>query len=460
MKRIIFCFDGTWNKLDAANPTNVVYTAQSIVPLTKDNVVQIIHYDEGVGTNKRERLRGGLFGKGLLQNLSEAYRFLIFNYDIGDEIYVFGFSRGAYSARSFVGLIRNCGILTRPNAGRASQAIKMYKSRAEQDHPNSEKMNDFRFKYCQPVCVSEKEDQWKHENIDGYNPGDHPFFKIKFLGVWDTVGSLGVPSNFPGSLWINWKYQFHDTILTYFVESARHAVAIDEKRNSFAPSLWSNIDALNKKVGKSSADYDAPYQQKWFPGTHGSVGGGGIRRGLSDQAMDWVLDGVRKAGLELDSSPTSVIFSLKPDYREYLENYIPPPPSALKDWAVCRFMQKLPKSDRMPGPKHLYEVSISAQRRWKENPENLKDGVSYRPRTLEQVSDQLDQVKQVKMSSFEDGQYNVHIVGQGESLSSIAKQYYKDAEEWQKIYKINSYKIDDPNRIYVGMSLFIPVTAI
>ena len=94
MKRLIFCFDGTWNALNADTPTNVVLTAASIVRQTADRTTQIIHYDEGVGTGPMDHFAGGVFGWGLIQNVREAYRFLIFNYDVGDQIFVFGFSRG------------------------------------------------------------------------------------------------------------------------------------------------------------------------------------------------------------------------------------------------------------------------------------------------------------------------------------------------------------------------------
>lgn len=107
MKRLVFCFDGTWNKLVPDLATNVVLTAASIDRIDKKGVAQIIHYDEGVGTGALDSLRGGMFGTGLIDNVREAYRFLVFNYDPGDEIYVFGFSRGAYSARTFVGFIRH-----------------------------------------------------------------------------------------------------------------------------------------------------------------------------------------------------------------------------------------------------------------------------------------------------------------------------------------------------------------
>jgi uncharacterized protein (DUF2235 family) len=127
MKRLVFCFDGTWNKLDAPHPTNVVLIAESIIPFTKNGTAQLIYYDEGVGTRWYDKWIGGIFGAGLLHNLIEAYRFLIFNYRPGDEIYVFGFSRGAYSARSFVGLLRHSGIVSRRIADKITDAIKNYK---------------------------------------------------------------------------------------------------------------------------------------------------------------------------------------------------------------------------------------------------------------------------------------------------------------------------------------------
>jgi uncharacterized protein (DUF2235 family) len=111
MKRLVICFDGTWNRLDAPHSTNVVITAESVVPFARDDVAQVIFYDEGVGTGKWEHFRGGIFGIGLVQNLADAYRFLIFNYTPGDQIYIFGFSRGAFTARSFAGMLSNCAIL-------------------------------------------------------------------------------------------------------------------------------------------------------------------------------------------------------------------------------------------------------------------------------------------------------------------------------------------------------------
>ena len=154
MKRLVICFDGTWNRLDSRHSTNVVITAESVVPFARDQVAQVIFYDEGVGTGKWEHLRGGMFGMGIVQNLADAYRFLIFNYTPGDQIYVFGFSRGAFTARSFAGLLSNCGILRREHAGKIADAISMYQERHKDKPAYAERTMRFRGDFCPDVCVS------------------------------------------------------------------------------------------------------------------------------------------------------------------------------------------------------------------------------------------------------------------------------------------------------------------
>ena len=98
MKRIIFCFDGTWNRIDSPDPTNVLLMASSIDPKPNSGITQIVHYDMGVGTKRINRMLGGVTGYGLFENIKQAYQFLIFNYSPGDEIFIFGFSRGAFTA--------------------------------------------------------------------------------------------------------------------------------------------------------------------------------------------------------------------------------------------------------------------------------------------------------------------------------------------------------------------------
>ena len=448
-KRLVFCFDGTWNRLDAPFPTNVVITAESVTPLA-DDVAQLIFYDEGVGTGEREKIRGGMFGTGLVKNLGDGYRFLIFNYTPGDEIYIFGFSRGAYTARSFAGLLRTCGILLRKDAAKVNEAIELYKHRDTSD-PYIEKMMRFRRDHSPEVCVSDSEDAWRRCNVAGYGATPTQRLQIHYMGIWDTVGALGVPARYSYLGWFNRKHQFHDTRLSSFVKSARHAVAIDERRKDFQPALWDNIDELNARAGKASDAPDAPYQQVWFPGVHSAVGGGGERRGLSDQTLEWVLDGARAAGLVIDPGPYSRIFELAPDYQEFLEVSEHP-------GLMYKLMNAI-SADRLPGPRALHEVSISARRRWLAKPESLRDRAQYRPKTLADVAAALDALgrgwneedpKVVKTP------YDIHIVKRGDTLSAIAKKYYNNAAESDLIFRANRDKIDNPNRIYPGQALRIP----
>lgn len=457
MKRLAFCFDGTWNRLDAPNPTNVVITAQSVTPIAKDGTTQIIHYDEGVGTGEGEKFGGGIFGHGLLTNIADAYRFLIFNYVVGDEIYIFGFSRGAFTARSFAGFLRNCGILRRKDASRITEAVSLYQSRSKDEDQQSEKFQRFRWECSPGICVDALEDGWRAKNCSGYVPGQSPVLRIRYLGVWDTVGALGVPDSVLLGSFFNRKYQFHDHQLGSMVVSARHAVAIDERRKSFAPTLWSNLDQLNSRLGYQSGDDDAPYQQKWFPGTHGSVGGGGDVRGLSDEALDWVITGARELGLELDTSETSPIYKLSPDHRAPLINVTESP-----RFDIMRFV---PRDDRLPGPSHASDVSASARARWSDSAESLPERVLYRPKTLAEVGPALDQpdpgsgaVKRIDSGEGVpfDGEQHFYTVRRGDTLSKIAQTTYGDPSRYSDIFAANRRILTHPDRIYPGQILHIP----
>jgi nucleoid-associated protein YgaU len=304
--------------------------------------------------------------------------------------------------------------------------------------------------------VSKAEDEWRAGNMSNYQPDRSPLLCIRYVGVWDTVGALGIPAYIVGASFSNREYQFHDLKLSSFVESARHAVAIDERKLDFRPTLWENLDDLNAARGAASEALDAPYQQKWFPGNHGSVGGGGDQRGLSDQALDWVWDGARHAGLRLDTSPHSRIYELAPSDMAPLDNTTDKP--NFFD-VIGIVIDMLPVGDREPGPRQLHEVSVGARRRWHRQPDKLPEAAAYRPRTLEPVRGSLDALDpgQLGMDALPpDGSFIVHEVARDETLTSIAVAYYHDAGEWPRIFEANKYKIDDPDKIYVGQVLRIP----
>jgi uncharacterized protein (DUF2235 family) len=207
MKRLVVCCDGTWQNLISSYPTNVVKLAQAVKVTSSDDVPQLVFYDEGVGTeDKADKLTGKAFGWGLDKNIQDAYRFLCLNYSQGDEIYLFGFSRGAYTVRSLAGLIYCSGLLSRSKIRRMPQAYMLY--RDPELNPDDQEAIDFR-----------------------QRNGEHP--PITLLGCWDTVGSLGVPNLFsflPIDKWIGEKYKFHDTSLSPIIQNALRSPSMSCER--------------------------------------------------------------------------------------------------------------------------------------------------------------------------------------------------------------------------------------
>lgn len=274
MKRLVVCCDGTWQKLSSSYPTNVVKIAQAVKPVGNDGTPQIVFYDEGIGAgDELDKLVGGAFGWGIDKNIQDAYRFLSLNYNEGDEIYLFGFSRGAYTVRSLAGMIYCSGLLKRPNIRSAPEAYRIY--RAVDIKPSHPEAQEFRANYGERVPIT-------------------------LLGCWDTVGALGVPDQIPLlpiDDWLNSKYKFHDTTLSSMIQKALHAVAIDELRKVF------DVTPMQK-----SPKFEAQIvRQVWFPGAHGCVGGGTKeQRGLSDAALQWMINEIGNLGLRLEFEPNNV----------------------------------------------------------------------------------------------------------------------------------------------------------
>jgi uncharacterized protein (DUF2235 family) len=273
MRRLIVCADGTWNRPDqraggVEAPTNVVKLARAIAPVDSRGVSQIVHYQPGVGTHSAEdKLFGGAFGTGLDGNIRDCYRFLIHNYIPGDEIYFFGFSRGAYTVRSLTGLLRNSGLLTLRSADQEEEAFALYRDRNDDAHPNATRSTWFRVQHA------------------------HPPVAVTCVGVWDTVGALGLPVEFFESL-THRRHAFHDVTLSSRIENAFHALAIDERRKPFAPTLW---EQPAEDLGRNWLE------QAWFPGVHGNVGGGYADSALSDIALRWMVERVtERCSLEVD----------------------------------------------------------------------------------------------------------------------------------------------------------------
>ncbi len=462
MKRIVFCFDGTGNALNAATPTNVVLTAASVNRKACDGTSQIVYYDEGVGTgrfdNRKDwfnmivsgfnRFIGGGLGWGLTENIREAYRFLIFNYDPGDEIFVFGFSRGAFTARSFIGLIHHVGPIGRLHASRIDEALDLYHKRVKATDGNSEALQAFRAAYSSNVLIDELDEKWRLKHVPDYRAGTAKAIKIKYLGVWDTVAALGAPEAIPGSVQVNSNFRFHDPSVSSFIERARHAVAIDEKRVLFPPVLFGDLTMLNGSKDSTNDHPDAPYQERWFPGVHGSVGGGGDIRGLSDSPLEWILFGAKQAGLSLDISSDTRIFSICPDALAPLVNTKSPKLGLLEltlyQWTTDR-----------TGPQYLYQLSSSAIRRWKTGVTQMPNKALYRPKTLENVKTVLDSYELPSIPDVSE-LLDLHIVEAGENLYNLANHYYGDRTKFGTIFDANRDVLNDARQITVGLQLRIP----
>ena len=469
VKRLVFCFDGTWNEIDRGDATNVAKIAQA-VSLADEGVAQIVHYDEGVGTFDFEgdlsaiaNQLSGAFGWGLQQNIIEAYTFLILNYQPGDEIYVFGFSRGAFTARSFCGLLRNVGVVDRRHLPNLREAIDLYISRDADASPDTDYCRKFRYDRQNGVCLARDRD-WIERNYPEEQHHQKIDLTVKFLGVWDTVGALGLPVPKAVEELVNKEYGFHDTRLSTFVERARHAVAADEERRTFTPTLWSNIDDLRTEYGDC-------YDEKIFPGTHGSVGGGGPVVGLSDAALEWVYRGAEAAGLKFDTDAGSPLFRLQPNHQASLHNVTDKHDFNLKDWLMGVGTETREFPNLTADDVHQSTIDRFNDERMK----NTSDG-EYRPKSLESIFEDLKnrrtEVKGVldeEHFDFIDSEgllklptdVRTHKIQPNDSLRAISRKYYKTYEKDDLIFAYNLQigRLHNKNKLYVGREIKIPFYA-
>jgi uncharacterized protein (DUF2235 family) len=280
-KKIILCADGTWNTPHGPaaqlDDTNV----RKLYELVLDSPSQLKYYDSGVGTDGTpfEHFFGGSMGAGLFEKIQDGYEFLSYVWDPGDEIYIFGFSRGAYTARSLGGMIASFGV---PNKNLDNQTVKrIFDAYRITDH-------------TQRLAA-------KNSLNADYGLSD---VTIRMVGVWDTVGALGIPGHLFGEF-DQERYGFLDTTLNPCIDKAYHAIAIDERRASFLPTLWSNLD------GTPRAN-DDKVQQVWFPGVHCDVGGSYAENQLSNITLRWMIDNAKAQGLLFDDAAVGSCLGPKP----------------------------------------------------------------------------------------------------------------------------------------------------
>lgn len=380
MARIaIFC-DGTWNSPTMKQPTHVT----RLFNHTRQTNAQHTHYFKGVGAEDTKvgilstalmKIGGGAFGWGLNDNIKQAYAALCEQYEAGDEIFIFGFSRGAYTARSLAGMIRKCGILANPTPDALEDAFKLYRKPGIENHPDALHILHARRKLSPRFATSRADMEWRAVNAWHTDPAEMTKVEIAYLGIWDTVGSLGIPAPLLGpvaTLW-NKKYQFHDTLLSSLVKSARHALALDERRVFYRPALWNNLEASQDDEGlnKGNRTETRPYQQVWFTGTHAIVGGSAPKaRALTGQTMLWIAEGAQQAGLEINMDD---LLDRVPDPMANSHTLDQPP------WlyTVAGNFLKWRK-----GPGHPIDLHPSADMR-------IKGRRDYRPRSLKNLLPEL-----------------------------------------------------------------------
>lgn len=275
MASIIICADGTWNRpeedIQKDFPTNVLKLARAIKP-SSGALKQHVFYDWGLGSY-HNNISAGATGRGIHKNILDGYRYIVQNYASGDKIYLFGFSRGAYTVRALCGLINNCGILKRPDAKRITEAWDIYKSSSNANHPDGDDAVQFRSAYC------------------------HRSRKVHFVGVWDTVGALGIPFSLMGLF--ESKDEFYDTKMGSNVSFARHALAIDEQREDFEPTVWESRTGVDLK-------------QVWFAGVHADVGGSyppdkESKLIAADAPLKWMLGEATRNGLKIEPHITNAL---------------------------------------------------------------------------------------------------------------------------------------------------------
>lgn len=276
-KRLVVCCDGTWNNPQQEDnglpaPSNV-FKIHNAIDLPQSDK----YYHPGVGGEGGliRPVAGGAIGAGISRHICSAYHWLASNYEEGAEIFLFGFSRGAFTARS-LGAFLGSGLLNLTGLKPAEAWLRVHKAYEEG--------------YRKQRTVKQVNRSWKAYNAGAAAP-------VRFIGVWDTVGALGVPDDFellnlldnPDS------WRFHDTNLGSHVETGRHAMAIDEMRSSFCVTRWTNRH-MHKGIS-----------EKWFPGVHSDVGGGYSSCGLSDGALQWMIKECELAGLPIHSHVQAAI---------------------------------------------------------------------------------------------------------------------------------------------------------
>jgi uncharacterized protein (DUF2235 family) len=279
-KRLAIFLDGTWNSINSN--TNVWRMRALCAAKSQDGKPQLVYYEVGVNG-----FLGGVFGQGLDENIRLAYEWLIENYNDGDEIFIFGFSRGAYTARSLAGLVAIDGVLKAGSPIGVEELFDRYRKGNEE--------SIWKLKEIESSGDTRKlteQEKW----LLKYS---HPA-KVKVVGVWDTVGAVGIAAgNIPGIS--RGTFDYLQTGLRIHILNAYHALAIDEHRRDFAPTLWDVRHPKDPNAVVAQPRPLASVEQRWFVGAHANVGGGYQTDLLAQAPLRWMMKKAEAHGLSFRS---------------------------------------------------------------------------------------------------------------------------------------------------------------
>jgi uncharacterized protein (DUF2235 family) len=287
-KNIILLSDGTGNSASKPFKTNVwrIYQALDIRDPPRHGPLQVVMYDNGVGTEsfKPLALLGLGFGIGLARNVRDLYTFLCRNYEPGDSIYLFGFSRGAFTVRILAGLLLRCGVVTWPSEVELDQRVKLAYAEYKRDAARRATATRHRLVMGHILGGSSTGQDTDHIsfNFPQHFPG------IRFMGIWDTVDAYGMPIDELKEAIDQyiWPMTLADRKLSDHIERVCHALSLDDERPTFRPVLWTDPHTNPSRL-----------TQLWFAGVHTNVGGGYPDDGLSYVTLQWIMAEARRHGL-------------------------------------------------------------------------------------------------------------------------------------------------------------------
>jgi uncharacterized protein (DUF2235 family) len=338
-KNIVICCDGTGNEVEA-NLSNVL----KLFRIAQKNERQLVYYHPGIGTlssddawshlkNNFYLLLGLVTGYGLDGNVLDAYRFLVDRYEEGDRIFVFGFSRGAYTARVLAGFLRLVGLVYPAQRNLSDYALTAYKRAAQK--------NDFKI-------------AWRFERVISTRR-----VPIKFMGMWDTVSSVIVPR--PDRFYIPSLQKLPYTKTNSYVEIFRHALAIDERRRMFRVNRWAEPQTYEPNPFDQRDGVPQDIKQVWFAGVHSDVGGGYDEEESAPAKfpLRWIIDEAAAHGLLINRGMYDHLVCGKPRKGESRTYSAPDATAKLHDsmnwgWHILEWLPKRAAMKERPKRRALF----------------------------------------------------------------------------------------------------------